>query len=147
DPDEDRRLYRWANDFHALTRERVVARQMLFAPGDPYDARLLQESARILRRQEYLYAADIRPASLCGNVVDVEVITRDTWSLTPSISFDRSGGDNTYGIFLQESNVLGNGKQIILEASNDVDRSSIGLRYNDANLLGTRMTTELAWVD
>lgn len=147
DPDENRAIYRWANDVHILTREHVVTRQMLFAPGDTYDPRVLQESARLLRRQEHLFDADIRPVSLCDNVVDVEVITKDTWSFTPSLSFDRSGGDNTYGFFLQESNVLGYGKQIILEASNDVDRSSVGLRYNDPNLFGTRLTTELAWID
>src|SRR5690606_38338571 len=39
------------------------------------------------------------------------------------------------------------GRQIVLEASNDVDRSSVGLRYNDPNLFGTRLTTELAWID
>src|SRR5690554_3706993 len=40
DPDENRAIYRWANDVHILTREHVVTRQMLFAPGDTYDPRV-----------------------------------------------------------------------------------------------------------
>src|SRR5690348_10285702 len=48
-PDEDKKLYRWANRVHVLTREHVVTDILLFAEGDAFVGRLLDESARALR--------------------------------------------------------------------------------------------------
>ncbi len=138
-PDEDNALFRWANRFHILTRERTVSQQLLFSSGEQFDQRLLQESARLLRRMGFFYDAAIRPRRVCGDVVDVEIITKDNWSFTPNLSFDRSGGENTWSVGLRESNLLGLGKELGIASSRDRDRSSKELIYEDVNVAGGRI--------
>jgi hypothetical protein len=48
-PEEDKKLFRLANDLHISTRPATIRSQLLFAQGQEYDGRLLQESERILR--------------------------------------------------------------------------------------------------
>ena len=44
DPRENKRLYRVANSWHARTRADVIRAQLLFASGEPYRHRLLEET-------------------------------------------------------------------------------------------------------
>lgn len=146
-PDEDWLLFRWANAIHILTRKATVEQQLLFSSGDQADQQLLEESERLLRQQGYFYDADIRPVSLCGQQVDIEVITRDNWSLTPSLAFDRAGGENTYSVGLRDANLLGYGKLLAISDGRDTERSSTELLYQDNNLFGTRMRNSLSLVN
>ena len=146
-PQENNALFRWANRFHILTRERVISQQILFQRGQEYDARLLAESSRLLRRQGYFYDVDARPVRQCGDEVDIEVITKDTWSLTPNLSFDRSGGENTFSFGIRDSNILGLGKQFEIASSKDTDRKSQELIYEDGNVLGSRIRNFTSFVD
>ena len=111
-PEEDTGLFRLANKLHIRTRESTIADQLLFESGQPYDGRLLQESARLLRGTRYLHDARIEPVALRDGVVDVEVVTNDVWTLNPGISFCRKGGKNTSGFEIEELNLLGLGTQI-----------------------------------
>ena len=43
DPEEDKWLYRWANRLHVVTRDKVIASQLLFESGDRFSGRLLDE--------------------------------------------------------------------------------------------------------
>ena len=147
DPDENNALFRWANRFHILTRQRTVSQQLLFQSGQDYDHRLLEESARLLRAQGYFYDADIRPLRQCGNLVDIEVITRDNWSFTPNLAFDRSGGENTWSVGLRDSNILGLGKELSIAGSRDTDRRSRELVYEDRNVGGTRLRNRSVYID
>jgi len=146
-PGENNALFRWANRFHILSRENVVSQQILIARGDQYDERLIAETGRLLRKQSYFYDADVRAVRLCGGEVDVEVITRDNWSLTPNISFDRSGGENSYSFGIRDSNILGLGKQFEIASSEDTDRRSQQLIYEDHNVLGSRVRTRSKYID
>ena len=143
DPDENNVLFRLANRFHILTRDNVVRQVLLFESGDEYDRRLLQESSRLLRAEGYYFDVDVRPVSLCDDTVDLEVVTRDTWSFMPGVGFDRSGGDNTYNFSLQDSNILGLGKTIGLSRKYDIDRTSSQVFYKDQNLFGSRVRLHL----
>ena len=49
DPKDDTKVFRLADRLHVKTRASVVRAQLLFKPGQPYSARLVQESERILR--------------------------------------------------------------------------------------------------
>src|SRR5262245_62938118 len=62
-PDEDKALYRWANRVHVLSREKVIADMLLFAQGERFVARLLDESARALRAGGFIAEAIIEPGS------------------------------------------------------------------------------------
>jgi outer membrane protein assembly factor BamA len=137
-PDENNKLYRWANRFHILTKERVIEQQLLFETGDKLDNRLLDETERILRASSYIYDADIRLVKTCGNVTDVEVITRDVWSFTPDFSFTRSGGENEYRVSLRETNLLGYGKDATASFRQEDNRDSAIVSYKDPNFQGTR---------
>ncbi len=146
-PDENNALFRWANRFHALTRSSTVEQLLLFEEGDKVAGRTLEETARILRNQSYFFDADLRLLSNCADRVKVEVITKDTWSLTPNLGFDRSGGENTYTIGLRDSNLLGLGKLLAIESSEDLDRRSNEIAYTDPNVLGTWVRNRTVFTD
>lgn len=146
-PAENNWLFRWANRFHTLTQEKTLSRELLFAEGERVPARLLDESARNLRDQNFLHDVDIRPVSHCGDSVDVEVISKDNWSLTPTLSFDRVGGETTYSVGLRDTNLLGRGEFLTLKTGKDLDRNSTELVYQDNNVGGTRIRSRVSLVD
>jgi len=143
---EDTSLFRLANRIHIVTRESTVAAQLLFHSGDRYDPRVLQESERVLRSREYLRDAHILPVAYRDGVVDIEVVTEDTWTLRPEIKFGRQGGQNSGGIGIEERNIFGTGGRLALQAKSDVDRTSRLLEYSDSAFLGSRwqVSTQLA---
>ena len=133
-PEEDASLFRLANQLHISTRRSTIQDQLLFHTGESYDARLLEESERILRGTRYLQDASIRPVAWHDGVVDIEVVTHDVWTLNPGASFGRQGGKNSTGIGVEELNLLGLGNQISFGRDNNVDRTSTTLKYQDPQL-------------
>jgi len=144
---EDGWLYRSANKLHIETRPKVIEDQLLFKPGEPYRRRLVLETERILRANNYLYEAVIVPVAYDGQVVDLEVRTRDVWTLNPGISFSRSGGENTFAAQIQEDNLLGTGQKIDLEWESDVDRESLALTYFNPHFLESFTRLTATYVD
>lgn len=147
DPREDRALYRLANDLHRHTREEAISAQLLFASGDSYSQRKLEESERALRANGYLAEAVVRPTMPRGREVDVEVRVRDVWTLTPEASFGRLGGRNKGSIALEDPNFLGFGKLLKLEHGRDFDRTTTSLAFIDPNMLGSRWRLGLGYAD
>jgi len=147
DPDENKALYRLANRWHIVTKEKVIQGQLLFKEGDTFSNRLLDESARILRQNLYLYDATIKPIRVRDGVVDISVETRDVWSLGPDISFSRKGGENRSGIGLEETNLLGRGMALSLQHQKDVDRTSNSVEFFDRNFGNSRVSTSLRIAD
>lgn len=133
-PDENKWLYRMANRFHIVTRDKVIRKQLLFKNGDRYSSRVVDESERILRQNDYLFDAGIEPVRYENGVVDLKVKTRDVWSLLPDIDFSRSGGENKTKIGIQDDNFLGRGLEIKMSHSKDVDRDSDRLEIEDRHL-------------
>lgn len=146
-PGEDRRLFRLANRLHRTTRPGVVASQLLFRPGDVFSPELVEESARLLRTNDYLYDVDIKPVLRDDGKVDVEVTTRDVWTLEGGVSFSRAGGSNNSSFSLEDTNFLGTGKEISLSRIGTVDRTSNLVRFRDPNLLGSRVRLTLSYAD
>jgi hypothetical protein len=147
DPGEDHRLFRLANHLHRTTRAGVIERQLLFRPGDLFSPELIEESARLLRTHDYLYDVDIRPVPRGDGKVDVEVVTRDVWTLSGGASFGRAGGKNSTSFSLQDSNFLGTGKEVSLARIGTLDRTSNLLRFTDPNLAGSRVRLLLSYAD
>jgi len=133
-PKDDNKLFRLANRLHPRTRASIIRRQLLFKPGDPYTHRLIEESERILRGDNYFYDAWIRAVDYKDGKVDLRVTTRDVWTLNPGFNFGRSGGQNSVGVQLEEINLLGTGTDVKVSHSSDVDRTSnqLELRSNHA---------------
>jgi hypothetical protein len=130
-PGESGWVYRTANKLHINTRPSVVRKQLLFRPGDHYVDRIVHETERILRANSYMYDAAIVPVAFDGKKVDLEVRTRDTWTLNPGINFSRQGGQNSGSIELEEKNLLGTGQQLSFGWANDIDRESLTLSFWD----------------
>lgn len=132
-PEEDKWLYRLANSWHIVTRDSVIRQQLLFREGDRYSKRLLDESARLLRENDYLYTATVEPLRYEGGIVDVVVRTRDLWTLMPGASISRSGGENQWRVTLSEKNLLGRGMRLRLSREEDVDRAATTFEFSDRN--------------
>ena len=136
-PKEDWALFRWANALHIQTRASVIESALLFKRGDRVSAAVIDETERLLRGARYLYDVQIRPVAVHDGVVDIEVATRDSWSLIPAVSVSRSGGENSTGIRLREYNLLGTGTTLGIGHSSDVDRSSDHLLLANDRAFGT----------
>jgi outer membrane protein assembly factor BamA len=148
-PEEDKKLYRWANRVHVRTHESAIASVLLFEVGDRFSSRQLEESARTLRNRGYLAAATVEPRNYdaATNSVEVEVRVRDSWTLAPDVRLSRSGGKNKYTIGISDSNMLGTGKKVTALHSSNVDRNETQLGYTDANVRGSRVTLNVASAD
>jgi hypothetical protein len=149
DPEEDRALYRFANRVNFKTRDAVIEDLLLFESGDPFESRLLDESARLLRARPYLAEATVRANGYDEqeNTAEIDVFVRDAWSFQPELRFSRNGGENEYRLGLTDSNLLGTGKGLTVYYNSDVDRDESYLRYVDPNVRGSRTRLEMIAAD
>jgi outer membrane protein assembly factor BamA len=147
DPRENNGLFRLANSLHLRTKPATVRAQLLFASGDKYLGRKLAETERALRLLPYVYEARIIPVHYADGKVDIRVTTKDVWTLSPGISFGRSGGTNDTNFNLQDTNLFGWGKTLQISHGNTVDRSTDNIGYLDHNVFGSRWTAALAYSD
>lgn len=140
--------YRIANALHINTHTEAVQAQLLFKSGDLFDRRVLDETERALRQRRYLSDARIEAVRYNEDgTVDLTVHVRDVWTLTPGFSFSRKGGTNSARVEIEDTNLLGFGKEISLERTSNVDRDTSRLRYRDPNLLGSRWQLATAYLD
>jgi hypothetical protein len=147
DPREANSLFRVANRLHIRTKHATIQAQLLFASGDKYQARKLAETERVLRLLPYVYDARVVPIRYADGKVDIKVITKDVWTLSPGISFGRSGGTNATQFNLQDTNFLGWGKTLQISRGSTVDRTSNTVAWTDPNVLGSRWTSVFAYSD
>src|SRR6266478_7551249 len=146
DARETNGLYRLANHLHIRTKRATVKAQLLFASGEKYAARKLAETERALRLLSYIYDARVVPVRYADGKVDIKVITKDVWTLSPGVSFGRAGGSNSTNFNLQDSNFLGWGKTLQVSRNSSVDRTSNTVSWSDPNVFGSRWTAAGAYV-
>ncbi|HNP35471.1 MAG TPA: hypothetical protein PKK10_06435 [Woeseiaceae bacterium] len=144
---EDNALYRLINRLHIVTRQDTIEKQLLFAQGDQYTQRLIDESERILRGNKYLYDASITPTVNKAGNVDVRVWSRDIWTLTPEITLSRSGGENKTAFGIEESNLLGRGQRLEATWAKDVERSSVTFEFSDRQFMNSWVALDLLIAD
>lgn len=111
-----------ANAIHVKSKPMAIKKYFLFDKGQKVDTFLLNESARLLRQQNYVRDVRILPIKNPEekDSVDFEVLVLDSWSLLPKV---RINGDYTKA-GLRERNFLGMGHQANLYYSK---------RYEDGN--------------
>jgi hypothetical protein len=124
-------FYRLADRFHIETRRHVIEKFLLFREGDVYEPERLAETERNLRALGFLKSASVTASAPHDGVVDVRVVTQDSWSIAPETQAGSRGGMSTYGATISETNLLGLGKDIELGWNKGVDRRQIALNYND----------------
>lgn len=147
DPREASGLFRLANRLHLRTKRSAIKAQLLFASGDKYSARTLAETERALRLLRYVYDAHIVPVRYADGKVDLKVITRDVWTLSPGISFGRAGGSNSSSFNIQDTNFLGWGKTVQVSHGSNIDRTSDTVAWADPNVFGSHWTSAAAYVN
>lgn len=145
--DEITSLTRLLNRLHARTRLATITDQLLFSTGDPYSARLLEESARNLRGTRYLRDAIVVPIAFHDGLVDVKVITQDVWTLNPGVAYGRKGGADSSGVEIEELNLLGTGMQIGVGTTSTVDRDSRFAFFRDRQIGSSWWDLSLAYAD
>ena len=146
-PGENKRLYRFANRVHIDTHESVLRAQLLFAAGDLFSERVLEETERTLRRLRYIREPKVRAVAFHDGVVDIEVTAADVWTMSPGLSFGRKGGTNSTSFEFEDYNVLGMGKRLSIGSSSNAERSSTTFEWKDPNILGSRWTSAASYAD
>ena len=146
-PKENNWFYRLANRWHIITKDRVIQKQLLLKPGDFYSKRLVDESERILRRNRYLYDATITPVNRGEGTVDLRVATRDVWTLAPTFTVSRKGGENKTTFGIEDINLLGRGQTVRIEHTEDVDRTAKTFEFRDDHLGSHWLSTQLILAD
>jgi hypothetical protein len=122
DPREDNWLFRLANTLHVRTRPQVIRRDLLFKPGERVSARLVEETERLLLSKSFYYDVAIVPTNYRDGVVDVNVVTRDTWTINLNAKYSRSGGSSSSKIGVMDTNVAGTALKFGFLQSSDPDR-------------------------
>ena len=145
----------WFNHFHRTTRSKVLERELLVRPGQPYDQALIEESTRNLQPPPPLMIGPriffppelssvivILPvASPRPGTVDLLVVTRDVWSLRFNTNFEFQ--QNVLSLLqtsLSENNLFGWRKYLAVNFNLDLGAYNFGPTYYDPNIHGTRLT-------
>lgn len=130
-------LQRLANHLHVPTRAATVRSHLLFREGDAWDPAIGEETARNLRRLQFLQLERLEPV-MSGDSLRIVVETRDLWSTLLDFNVERGGG-GTYGaLSFTERNLLGFGKEVSAGYSEDPTGISRGAYYSDPALGGGR---------
>ena len=144
DPAEDKLPFRVANALHIRTRTSVIRDALLFKSGDRVSVRAFDETERALRSTRYLYDVKFTVLAVRDNIADIEVLTRDTWTLDPGGSFGRAGGANSTRVGIKEYNLLGTGTIVSLGRSRNVDRSGTQFTFSNGSVFGSRTAVNLS---
>ena len=122
DAKENNWLFRTANRLHIQTRPQVIEQLLLFKTGEKVSAQKIEETERLLRNVRFIYDVEIKPVAQADGTVDIEVATRDTWTIDVAGSVSRSGGNNKTSFGIKEYNLLGTGLRVGFSRTSDADR-------------------------
>ena len=123
---------------HANTRDDVVRRYLLLNVGDECTELLRQESERLLRVQPFLVDAQIRAYDDGRGGVELEVETRDEFSVVADL---RVNGESPMlrGVTVGESNLAGRGVYAAVQWREGLAYDDlVGVRLVDHQFMGER---------
>ncbi|HOY22564.1 MAG TPA: BamA/TamA family outer membrane protein [Cellvibrio sp.] len=146
-PDENNKLYLLLNKLHVKTRTKVVASQLLFKVGDKVNHKRLEETARNLRTRKYLTNAYVLPEKVCGDAVDVVVITQDAWAIEPQVSFSHKSSDSQTGFAISDANVFGTGNSFKVGYNESELRSAVSYELSNPYFLNKQIAVRVVYQD
>lgn len=146
-PDENNRVYRFLNTLHINTKTHVIESQLLFKSGDKVKRKTILESARILRTRGYLTTAYILLDAVCGDEIDILVVTQDSWSLEPQFSLSRNANDTESGFAISDDNVLGTGNSVVIGYEQSADRNSIRYSFSNPHFLNKPISVKVSFAE
>lgn len=132
-----------ANTLHARTDRGAIRDLLTVRRDEPVRADRIYEAERILRSQPFLTAARILPTACEGDRVDGVVRVRDAWTLQLDVGFGAAGGESESSVGFQDENFFGTGKTVLLDWSDDTERTTLEFGYEDPSLFGTPWTLAL----
>lgn len=147
DPKENNRIYRFLNVLHITTRKKVVESQLLFKTGDTVNHQNIDETGRILRTRKYLTDAYIVPEQVCGDQVDILVVTRDSWALEPQVSYSHKSSDNQTGFGINDGNIFGTGNSLTIGYTENEQRNAINYDFSNPHFLNKPVAVRLSYDD
>lgn len=130
--------YRVANALHVLTKERFIRSLLLFKVGDSLEPGLLAESERLLRDTGFLNPVHVFARPAAGGC-EVVVETHDQWTTEAGLNYGRFGNRSHAGFGLAEENLLGWGKELLLDVESGDERDTVKVSYRDPLFLGRRL--------
>jgi hypothetical protein len=140
-------FYRAADFVHIETQTAVIRKFLLFQTGDSYDRYLLEQTERNLRQLRFIKSASVTAGPPHDGVVDVDVVTQDSWTLDPGVSLGGKGGQTTWSLSLKERNLLGSGKEIDFTFDKETERTNRFVQYHDPALFGAYWTADLTYAN
>lgn len=138
-PGEDWFPFRAANKIHYPTRETIIRRELLFAPGEVWDPLKVIQSERNLRANGSFRRIDILPVPRPDGGVDAVVRSQDSWTTNPRFAAGTEGGESFFRFGLEEGNVLGYGKRVAIDYGRTGSKSASSYGYEDPRFLNTRL--------
>ncbi len=144
DPDERSWYAKVANALHVQTRSRVIERELLFRPGQPYDSALVAESERNLRGLGLFRRVQIDSVHTDSGV-RMRVVTKDGWSTRADWRFRSVGSDIEFTIGLIEDNLLGTATLAGVRYRKLTDRTSVELGFRQPRLFAGRVGLAAAY--
>lgn len=103
------------NALHTITKPYVIQDELLFRKDDELTEQTILETERNLRQTGLFTEVRIELDSTGFDYYDVYVVTKDRWSLTPSLLYGTGGGISEYGGRISEKNLLGTGNKLEFE--------------------------------
>jgi len=119
-------FHRWANAIHVDTKELTLKNEAsFFLDKCSKNFADMAELERHLRSRKYLHDAKVTSDDMVENIM---VTTWDNWSLMPTISFGRQGGESTYSFGIKERNLLGLGIDAEIETYKNSQRKGYKIK-------------------
>jgi hypothetical protein len=129
------------NRLHVVSRDSVVRSGLTFVPGDRFTELMYRDSERQLRNPSQYSIVLVLPVegeSTSAGCVDILVVTKDVWSLTPTWFFTTAGVLTGVQVGLVESNFLGLNDQLAATFNWGLGSWTVGPRYYSPRIGGTR---------
>jgi hypothetical protein len=94
----------------------------------------------LLLANRFFYDVAITPVAYRDGVVDIDVVTRDTWTIGLAGKYSRSGGSNSTAFGIKEHNFLGTGARLGFSQTSDAERRGSEVEIGYPRAFGS-------WVD
>lgn len=119
-------IHRWANAIHIDTKQLTLENEAAFFINKCKKTSAdMAELERHLRSRKYLRAAQVKRDESDEKIT---ITTWDNWSLMPTVSFGRQGGESTYSFGIKERNLLGLGVDAEIETYRNSQRKGYKVR-------------------
>lgn len=142
-------FHRFANNYHVITTEDTIRKDLLFKTGDPLNLSLISETERLLRSRRHLRKAQIHVTTYCPDSKEatLTVETWDNWSLLPKLGFGHEGGATKLSLGLAEDNLWGTGNQAQVEYFSDSERDGYKTKWFAPNINGSHWQSSLQYAN